>query len=238
MKANLKKDPPRKQYVKKKEKGKEIKLHIDIGVVIGKMTIPILLKEIAKLPKQQQQLKNSPGIQEEELLEKLQNIHIPDQNLGHEPFLLTLAINDLFLHNCMLDLGASTNIMPLTVMKQLGLSITWPYKRVCGFNSKHVEVEGIIKDLKASLARNPHIFFFVDVIVIDIHDVWRILLSRKWGATIRGHVQMDLSYATISQSDGTPFILYREPAYLPHVIKLGPYYGTCEIEKPSHILPT
>jgi len=34
MKANLKKDPPRKEYIKKKEKGKEIKLDINIGAII------------------------------------------------------------------------------------------------------------------------------------------------------------------------------------------------------------
>lgn len=138
----------------------------------------------------------------------------------------------------MLDSGASANIMPLTVMKQLGLNISRPYKRVCGFNSKPVEVEGIIKDIKSSLARNPDISLIMDVIVIDIPDVWGLFLSRKWGATIGGHVQMDLSYTTIPLSHGTPFILYRELAYLLHVIKLGPYYETCKGERPSHILPT
>jgi len=59
------------------------------------MTIHVPLKEIAKLPKQQQQLKKSLGIQDE----ALQNIHIPDQDLGHKRFLLTLSLNDLLLHN-------------------------------------------------------------------------------------------------------------------------------------------
>lgn len=76
----------------------------------------------------------------------------------------------------------------------------------------------------------------MDVIVIDIPNAWVMLLSRKWGATIGGHVQMDLSYATIPQFDGTSFILYREPTYLSHVIKIVPYYETHEIEKPSRIL--
>lgn len=58
------------------------------------------------------------------------------------------------------------------------------------------------------------------------------------GLPLGGHVQMDLSYETIPQYDGTPFILYKEPTYLPHVIKPRPYYETCEIEKPSPILPT
>ncbi len=102
----------------------------------------------------------------------------------------------------MLDSGASANTMPLNVMNQLGLNITRQYKKVCGFNSKPVEVEGIIKDLKVSLARNLDISLPMDVIVIDIPDVWGMLLSQKWGATIGGHVQMDLSYATMPQSDG------------------------------------
>lgn len=136
--------------------------------------------------------------------------------------MLTLAINDLFLHNYMLDSGASANIMPLNIMKQLGLNITRPYKKVSGFNSTLVEVEGLIKDLKVSLAKNPNISYLMDVVVIDVPDVWRMILSRKWGAKVGGHLQMDLSYATIPQTDGTHFVLYREPTYLSRVIKSGP----------------
>lgn len=124
--------------------GKEVKLDIDTGDDVGKTTMHVLLKEIVKLH-EQQQLKTSLGIQDEEILRKLQNIHNRDRNPGHKPFLLTLAINDLFLHNCMLDSGACANITPLTIMNQFGLNINRPYKRGCSFNSKPVEVEGFIK---------------------------------------------------------------------------------------------
>jgi hypothetical protein len=43
------------------------------------------------------------------------------KNGGHAPFFITLMINNLLLHNCMLDYGASTNVMALKVMNQLGL---------------------------------------------------------------------------------------------------------------------
>lgn len=49
----------------------------------------------------------------------------------------------------------------------------------------------------------------MDVVFIEIPDVWGMLLSQKWGATIGGQLQMDLSYVAIPQSDGTPFILYK-----------------------------
>ena len=137
----------------------------------------------------------------------LQNIHLSNTNLDHEPFLLTLAVNDLFLHNYMLDSGAFANIMLLKVMKQINLNITRKYKSVWGFNSKLVEVEGLIKGLKVSLTMNSNISLLMDFMVIDIPDVWGMLLSREWGAIVGGQLQMDLSYVTISQLDGTPFIL-------------------------------
>jgi len=46
---------------------------------------------------------------------------------AHPPFFMTLDVNDYILHNCMMDTGASTNVMPLSVMRQLGLQITRPY---------------------------------------------------------------------------------------------------------------
>jgi hypothetical protein len=51
----------------------------------------------------------------------------------------------------------------------------------------------------------------MDIVVIDMPDVWGIILSRKWSANFGGNLQMDLSYATILTPDGKPFILYREP---------------------------
>jgi hypothetical protein len=42
------------------------------------------------------------------------------------PFYVSLKIHDMNLHNSMLDLGASHNLMPKVVMDQLGLDITRP----------------------------------------------------------------------------------------------------------------
>ena len=43
------------------------------------------------------------------------------------PFYITLNVHDRLLHNCMLDFGASHNVMPKTIMDRLGLKITRPY---------------------------------------------------------------------------------------------------------------
>lgn len=71
--------------------------------------------------------------------------------------------------------------MPLKFMKELSLNITRPYKKVFGFNSKPMEVEGLIKDLKVSLARNPDISILMDVIFIDIPNVWGMFYLGNGG---------------------------------------------------------
>jgi hypothetical protein len=53
--------------------------------------------------------------------------HIDEKEESVAPFYVTLNIHDKMLHNCMLDFGASHNLMPKVVMENLGLEITRPY---------------------------------------------------------------------------------------------------------------
>ena len=57
----------------------------------------------------------------------------------------------MFLHNTMLDLVASHNLIPKMIMDNLGLDITRPYKNMYSFDSRKVKCIGLIKDLVVSL---------------------------------------------------------------------------------------
>ena len=52
---------------------------------------------------------------------------IEDLKDSFPPFYISLNIHDKVLHNCLLDSGASHNLMPKVVMDELGLIITKPY---------------------------------------------------------------------------------------------------------------
>ena len=54
---------------------------------------------------------------------------------GHPSFYIALEINQLILHNCMLDLGAEVNVMPLRVMEQLELRPSRQFNNVCEMDS-------------------------------------------------------------------------------------------------------
>ena len=55
------------------------------------------------------------------------------------------------IHNCLLDYGASHNLMPKYVMEALGLSITKPYHDLYAFDSIVVKRLGVIKGLVVNL---------------------------------------------------------------------------------------
>jgi len=117
----------------------------------------------------------------------------------------------------MLDSGASTNIMNLRVMRQLGLEITMPYGSVYGIDSNVVSAYGLIENLEGLLERYPKIVFVMDIVVVDILEIQGMILYRKWAATLGGTLQMNLYYATIPMGNEAHIILYNKPRKRSHV---------------------
>jgi hypothetical protein len=67
----------------------------------------------------------------------------------------------------MLDSGASTNVMTLEIMHELGLQITKPYRNVQEMDAREIQVCGVIKDLQVHLHVCPLKVLTMDVVVID-----------------------------------------------------------------------
>jgi hypothetical protein len=90
-------------------------------------------------------------------------------NGNHDPFFISLGVNELILHNCMLDTGASTNVMPLGVMQQLGLETTRPYRNFYAMDAREVKVYGVIKNLLVYLTTEPETLdILMDICVVKI----------------------------------------------------------------------
>ena len=68
------------------------------------------------------------------------------------PFYVTLKAHDSLLYKCMLDYGASHNLMLKVIMDQLNLEITQSYHDLYTFDSKRVPCLVLTKDLVVTLA--------------------------------------------------------------------------------------
>jgi hypothetical protein len=164
----------------------------------AKVLIPVA--ELIKIPSQKEKLLRAIEGPKEKSVEKhkelnedapviLQGMDQSRGNGSHQPFFISLLVNDLLLHNCMLDSGASSNVMTWKVMEQLNLKISRPYHNVCAMDSREIKVHGLIKDLQVWLAVYPDITVLMDVVVIDVpmHGVCSCLGSglQVWGVAFK-----------------------------------------------------
>lgn len=113
------------------------------------------------------------------------------------PFYISLIIHNMFLHNTMLDLGASYNLMPKVVTYNLGLDITRPYRDIYSFDSRKMKCIDLIKYLIVSLHQIPKKSIVMDVVVADVPVKAGMLLSRSWVVKLKGTLQMHISYDII-----------------------------------------
>jgi hypothetical protein len=76
---------------------------------------------------------------------------VEDRDDSSPPFYTSLSIHDKVLHNYLMNLGGSHNLMPKTVMEELGLENTKAYHDLYSFDSRKVQCLGVIKDLVVTL---------------------------------------------------------------------------------------
>ena len=94
-------------------------------------------------------------------------------------FYITLTVHDQMLHNCLLDSGASHNLMPKAVMEALGLAITKPYQDLYAFESRAIKCLGVIKYMVVSLTQLNMKSVLMDVVIADISHKFGMLLSKS-----------------------------------------------------------
>jgi ribonuclease HI len=195
---------------------------------IQKIRIPVPLSELVKHEDFKKSL--SKLLQSEPSCHSTDSVNLQDENptviLGpmvedrddsSPPFYTSLNIHDKVLHNCLMDSGASHNLMPKTVMEELGLEITKAYHDLYSFDSRRVQCLGVIKDLVVTLFQLPMKSVVMDIMVADVPPKFGMLLSRSWIKILGGTLQMDLTYATIPVFGGEHRRLYRE-AQLAYII--------------------
>jgi hypothetical protein len=105
---------------------------------------------------------------------------IEDIDDSSPPFYTSLNIHDKVLHNCLMDLGASHNLMPKIVIEELRLKITKTYHALYSFDSRKVQCLGVIKYLVVTLSPLPMKSVVMDIVVANVPPKFGMLLSRSW----------------------------------------------------------
>jgi hypothetical protein len=154
---------------------------------IHKITILVPLSELVKHEYFKRSL--STMLQSEPSCHSIDSVNLQDEKLpiilgpmvedrddSSPPFYTSLNMHDKVLHNFLMDSGASHNLIPKTVMEDLGLEITKSYHYLYSFDSRRVKCLGVIKDMVVTLFHLPMKSVVMDIVVADVSPKFDMLL--------------------------------------------------------------
>jgi hypothetical protein len=158
---------------------------------IHKITIPVPLSELVKHEYFKSSL--STMMQSEPSCHSTDSVNLQDEKpaviLGpmvedrddsSPPFYTSLNMHDKVLHNFLMDSVASHNLIPKTVLEELGLEITKSYHYLYSFDSRRVQCLGVIKDMVVTLFHLPMKSVVMDIVVADVPPKFGMFLLRSW----------------------------------------------------------
>jgi hypothetical protein len=94
------------------------------------------------------------------------------------PFLLTFEIFNRNVHNCKVDSGASSNVMPWSVCQKINTEVEPSSLNIIQLDRIDVKVIGKLKNVLIRLSSNPKVHQVIDIIVVDIPEVYGFFFSR------------------------------------------------------------
>ena len=105
---------------------------------------------------------------------------------------MTIVGNKL-VHNCMVDSGASSCVMPKEIADKLGIKYQTLEKGVVQLDGTTVNTLGFIKGLDLTLHACPNFVVPQDICVIDLPPHFAMCLSRDFTAKIGVYLFVDWS---------------------------------------------
>jgi hypothetical protein len=130
------------------------------------------------------------------------------------PFYISIENHDVALQNCLADVGATNNIMPIEVMEELGMSCTKYYEThesIYAIDSRKVPSYGEIKDFYAWITASPHIIMVFNIIVVELPPAYEVFLGRYWPSIIGGYIMNDGSCMMLPSKEGEMIKVLCEP---------------------------
>jgi hypothetical protein len=142
---------------------------------LSKLRITLPFTEVVKIPQQRENiliLLDDPSEKVEVVVTSLkqsQSKSTVKLRGKIPPFYISIENHDVALHKCLVDIGATNNIMTLAVMEALGINCTKYYETgesIYAIDSRQVPAYGEIKDFYAWITAAPHIITVFNIIAL------------------------------------------------------------------------
>ncbi len=134
------------------------------------------------------------------------------------PFYVSLIIGGKLVHNCMIDSGASSSVMPTCVANALGMKYKPIVRDVLQLDGSTFKTIGILRNVEMALHACPGCTVIQDISVAEVKPYFAICLSRDFTAQIGGFISADWSYMSFKTRYGANASIRAEPQALYHLV--------------------
>jgi len=87
----------------------------------------------------------------------------------------------------MVDSGASSNVMSLSVCQKINEELQRYSLKIIQLDRTNVKVISELKNVLVRLSSNTKAYQIIDIIVIDILEMYGLFLSRDWSEQLHGY---------------------------------------------------
>jgi hypothetical protein len=118
----------------------------------------------------------------------------------------------------LVDSGASSNVIPLSICKKLNVVPLKSDKHIIQLDKNQVKVMGEIKDVIIRIVTHPKFVQVIDIIVADIPRAYGLLLSRDWSEKLNGYFSTDWAHLWLPLNGDKNMIRIDRERYLKHIV--------------------
>ena len=143
---------------------------------------------------------------------------------------ISMNIGGTCVERALLDLGASVNLLPYSVYKQLGLGELKPTTITLSLADRSVKIpKGIVKDV---LVKVDKFYYSVDFVVLDTEQV---ATGANYGTIILGRPFLATSNAIINYSNGVIHLTFGNMTLELNIFHLSSKYEPPEEQEPKEV---
>jgi hypothetical protein len=118
----------------------------------------------------------------------------------------------------MVDSSASSNVMPLSICQKINAEVQPSSLKINQLDRTNVKVIGELKNVFVRLSSNPKVHQIIDIIVVDIPEVYGLFLSRDWSEQLHGYFATDWSHLWLPENGKPNKIRINLECYLKHIV--------------------
>lgn len=154
---------------------------------------------------------------------------IGDRSISQTPpFLLTYEIFNKNVHNCLIDSGASSNIMPRTVCTKLNIIPQKTSVHIVHLDRTKFEVIREMLSVSMRFSSNPKVLQVIDILVTYIPEFYGLILSRDWSEMLHGYFSTDWSHMWLPYNGKPNQIRIEHEKFMKHTV--------IELEGPNELI--